>query len=84
MVLGRLSQLSVHHLAKLEHPAAVKRWRELLETVNTAIGVRIPTTLNLEGQSYFALGYYQMSARIRQNRAERRAEYKNMLEREEI
>lgn len=76
LVLGRLSQLSVHHLAKLENPAAAKRWRELLEQVNTAIGDQIPTTLDLEKQSYFALGYYQMLARIRREKNERIANAK--------
>jgi NAD(P)-dependent dehydrogenase (short-subunit alcohol dehydrogenase family) len=42
--------------------------RELLEQVHSAIGPVIPTTLNLEKQSYFALGYYQMYAKMRQDR----------------
>lgn len=67
LVLGRLSQLSVHHLAKIEYSNI---FRKLLEQVNTAIGPEIPTTLDLEKQSYFALGYYQMSAKMRHDRTE--------------
>ena len=66
LVLGRLSQLSIHHLAKLTYP---KVFTELLEAVHTAIGEQIPVTLDLEKQSYFALGYYQMTAKIHHDRA---------------
>ena len=67
LVLGRLSQLSVHHLPKIEYAHIFTR---LLEEVYTSIGPEIPTTLNLEKQSYFALGYYQMSAKMRSDRME--------------
>lgn len=70
LVLGRLSQLSVHHLAKIESRYLQRHYRELLEEVNAAIGPEVPTTLDLEKQSCFALGYYQMSARIRRERIE--------------
>ena len=33
----------------------------------------IPATLNLEQQSYFALGYYQMGAKLSQEKKERSA-----------
>lgn len=68
LVLGRLSQMNVHHLAKIENKFYQNLYRELLEQVHTAIGPVIPTTLNLEKQSYFALGYYQMYAKMRQDR----------------
>lgn len=70
LVLGRLSHMSIHHLAKIESPFYQNLYRELLEQVHTAIGPVIPTTLNLEKQSYFALGYYQMFAKMRQDRME--------------
>lgn len=79
LVLGRLSQLSVHHLSKIESRFYQNRYRELLEQVNAAIGSIIPTTLDLEKQSYFALGYYQMFAKIRQDRTEA-ATKKNLQE----
>lgn len=52
LVLGRLSHMSVHHLAKIENKFYQNLYRELLEQVHTAIGPAIPTTLNLEKQSY--------------------------------
>lgn len=70
LVLGRLSHMSIHHLAKIESPFYQNLYRELLEQVHTAIGPVIPATLNLEKQSYFALGYYQMFAKMRQDRME--------------
>lgn len=68
LVLGRLSQISVHHLEKIKFASY---FENLLEQVHTAIGSEIPATLNLEKQSYFALGYYQMSARLHREKLER-------------
>ena len=70
LVLGRLSQLAVHHLDKIEYKTVANYYSGLLEAVSAAIGSAIPVTLTLEGQSYFALGYYQMSAKISFERAE--------------
>ena len=71
LVLGRLSQLSVHHLEKIEYKSVADYYNQLLETISGAIGEHIPVTLDLEKQSYFALGYYQMSAKIRIETRER-------------
>lgn len=76
LVLGRLSQMSVHHLEKIEVKKAADRYRELLDECSTAIGDRIPITLNLVQQSYFALGYYQMQAKLAYEKSERIAEAK--------
>ncbi len=70
LVLGRLSQLSVHHLEKINHHGIREYYKKLLEATNSAIGGEIPTALDLQKQSYFALGYYQMLARIRHERME--------------
>lgn len=70
LVLGRLSHMSIHHLAKIDNKFYQKLYRELLEQVHSAIGTVIPATLNLEKQSYFALGYYQMYAKMRRDRIE--------------
>ena len=70
-MLGRLSQLSVHHLEKIEYKSVADYYNQLLETISGAIGEHIPVTLDLEKQSYFALGYYQMSAKIRIETRER-------------
>ncbi len=61
LVLGQLSRLSVYHLDKLEHSGYL---RDYLEELYTAVGDSIPATLTLEQQSYFALGFYQMTARM--------------------
>lgn len=70
LVLGSLSRMSVHHLSKIDQKFYQNLYRELLEQVYGAIGPVIPTTLNLEKQSYFALGYYQMFAKMRKDRIE--------------
>lgn len=80
LVLGRLSQLSVHHLAKISY---ARIFTDLLEQVNSSIGPEIPITLVLEKQSYFALGYYQMSARIQKEKRERIEAAKNKNVQEE-
>lgn len=73
LVIGRLSQLSVHHLEKLESKstAAANRYRDQLAQCSVSIGNSVPTTLNLAQQSYFALGYYQMQAKLSQETKER-------------
>lgn len=73
LVLGRLSQLSVHHLEKLESKSTVaaNRYRDQLAQCSVSIGNSVPTTLNLAQQSYFALGYYQMQAKLSQETRER-------------
>ena len=62
MVLGQLSHRSVHHLEKMENRWLANRYVEYLQRLSVAAGVNIPTTLTLQEQSYFALGYYQMGA----------------------
>ena len=68
LVLGRLAKMSTHHLAKLEKPAA-KAYEARLADISARIG-EIPTVLALPEQSLFALGYYQMSAAMNQERRE--------------
>ena len=63
LVIGTLSKMSVHHLEKIENKWLANQLKEQLSEVSTAICGQIPTTLNLEGQSEFALGYYQMCAK---------------------
>lgn len=65
-VLGRLAQLSVHHLRKLDQGLAAK-FRRILDSLAQQMGAReIPTTLNIEQQAQFALGYYQQRAALYQ------------------
>lgn len=63
-VIGRLAQLSQHHLAKLEGGLAVYYERMLAETYDKIGGRSIPAALNAQQQSEFALGYYQKRANM--------------------
>lgn len=73
LVLGRLAKMSTHHLAKLENPAVAKAYEARLADISARIGDRVPTVLALPEQSLFALGYYQMTAAMNQERRERYA-----------
>lgn len=64
LVLGKLSVLSQYHLSKIENKAFVNRYERMLSEIAIQIGTSLPTTLNLEKQSQFALGYYQQRAAI--------------------
>lgn len=70
LVLGRLAKMSTHHLAKLENSAA-KVYESRLADIGARIGDQIPTVLALPEQSLFALGYYQMTAAMNQERRKR-------------
>lgn len=86
LVLGRLSQLSVHHLEKLESKwaGAAYRYREQLAQCSVSIGDEVPTTLNLAQQSYFALGYYQMQAKLSKETRERIATNKEKKQNQQV
>lgn len=71
LVLGQLARMSNYHLAKLEGRKTY--FAALRDQVACAIGDRIPTVLRPEQQAYFALGYYQMCAKLEQDRRARRA-----------
>ncbi len=64
LVLGRLGRTSQHHMAKLEKKDRI--WYEgVLADIHAKLGDGPPRTLDLEGQSLFALGYYQQIAHMR-------------------
>lgn len=64
LVLGRLTTTSQHHLAKLE--GGLPHWYEdQIAAIWGAIKDSVPSTLSLEQQSLFALGYYQQMAAMR-------------------
>jgi len=67
LVLGRLTRLSQHHLAKLakDSPGLAYWFNTQLAEVWKALGKTLPRTLSLEEQSLFALGYYQQLAASR-------------------
>jgi CRISPR-associated protein Csd1 len=67
LILGRLSRLSMFHLNKLD--AGLAHWFESkLAGIWARIADRPPTTLTLEEQSLFALGYYQQMAADRKGK----------------
>ena len=72
LVLGQLSKLSNYHIGKLSNWQK-KDYAELRDQVACAIGDNVPTVLSPELQSYFALGYYQMCAKIAKDRRIRAA-----------
>mgnify|MGYP004651776397 CR=1 FL=1 len=80
LVIGQLSSRSNHHLEKMENTWLAEKYREKLQEVSVALGTDIPATLNLEQQSYFALGYYQMGALLNREKNERIAAKKAAAE----
>lgn len=64
LVLGRIAQLSNHHLAKLDNINAIRYYDKHLNELYAAIGNDIPLTLSLVQQSYFALGYRQYALKL--------------------
>lgn len=64
LVLGRLTRTSQFHISKLDGGLAY--WYESkIAGIWGRIKDVIPTTLSLEEQSLFALGYYQQIAELR-------------------
>jgi CRISPR-associated protein Csd1 len=61
LVLGRLTRTAHFHLNKLE-PGLARWFENRLAGIWNEIRDRVPPTLTLEGQSLFALGYYQQIA----------------------
>ncbi len=72
LVLGRLTRLSQHHLARMakDRPGLAYWFNSQLAEVWNALGKDLPRTLSLEEQSLFALGYYQQMAYNRTKQSE--------------
>ena len=64
LVIGKLSQLSQYHLAKMERGLAIYYERILAEIYQNIGRQEIPTVLTMMQQTEFALGYYQQKADI--------------------
>ncbi|MBZ0168592.1 CRISPR-associated protein (Cas_Csd1) [Candidatus Methylomirabilis lanthanidiphila] len=64
LMIGRLVANAKNHLNKLE-PGLIWWYENEIAAVMGHIGERLPRTLDLEGQSLFALGYYQQLAHSR-------------------
>lgn len=67
MVLGRLTQLSQHHLTKIGGGLAYY-FEQKIAAIWGEINDSVPETLALAEQSLFALGYYQEMAELRKPR----------------
>ena len=67
LVIGRLTTLSNHHLGKIagENRKRATEFKELIADIFNAVGGEPPLTLNMKGQTLFALGYYQQIAHNR-------------------
>lgn len=65
LVIGRLVANAQHHLNKIESKGLVNWYENMIAEVMSKIGTSIPATLGLEGQTLFALGYYQQKAALR-------------------
>lgn len=61
LILGRLIRGAQYHLNKLEKGHAVWYEKQLSE-IMSRLGSNLPGTLTLEGQTLFALGYYQQKS----------------------
>ncbi len=64
LVLGRLEMIEKHHIAKIEWGALARFFESSLNEVYSCLGEDLPKVLDLEEQTYFAIGYRQMCARI--------------------
>ena len=73
LVFGRLLRGVQYHLGKLDSPLA-RFFDERLGEITKAIGGSMPATLDLEGQTLFALGYYHQLISMRQYAKQRNAE----------
>ena len=80
LVIGTLSHRAKNHLGNLS--AGTRRYYEnLLGELTLKMDVHhLPVTLNLEQQTEFSLGYYQMIARLNREAMERREAKKQAAE----
>jgi len=69
LVMGRLFRNAQFHLAKAKEGAA-ENVRKDFEGLSTALGIKFPSSLSLEQQGRFALGYYHQKADYRRRSAE--------------
>lgn len=84
LVLGQLERMAKIYLEKLDSPAAIQGYEEHLNEVSCFFTPEhpLPSALNLEEQSYFALGYRQMSAKLTKEEKERKAEVNQKKQKE--
>lgn len=66
LVLGRLVRNAQNHLGKPEMRGKTSEIEDWLKEIHGKLKDNMPSTLTLEEQSLFALGYYQQLARLNQ------------------
>lgn len=71
LVMGRLFRNAQFHLAKAGGGLA-ENTRKDFEEISSALGKTFPTSLDLEAQGRFALGYYHQKADYRRRTTERK------------
>ena len=71
LVMGRLFRNAQFHLTKAEGGVA-ENVRKDFEAITCALGDQFKSTLTLEEQGRFALGFYHQKAEYRRRTAERR------------
>jgi CRISPR-associated protein Csd1 len=71
LVLGQLSRLSNYHLAQMDNKWLASVYQEDLQQLYTLLGNDVPVALEPKEQAYFALGYYQMCAKLNKEKADR-------------
>lgn len=71
LVMGRLFRNAQFHLSKAGGGVA-ENVRKDFETIASSLGYSFPSTLDLEAQGRFALGYYHQKANYRKRTAERK------------
>jgi len=82
LVLGRLTRTSQFHLNKLD-PGLAHWYENRIADIWCRIKDAVPSTLDLEEQSIFALGYYQQIASRRPDRSTGLSDEKNEEENRE-
>ena len=76
MVMGRLFRNAQFHLAKTSGGVA-ENVRKDFEFITAELGDHFPSSLDLEGQGRFALGYYHQKAEYRRRSMERKEQAAN-------
>ena len=71
LVMGRLHRNAQFHLAKAGGGIA-ENVRKDFEEISGALGKKFPSSLDLDAQGRFALGYYHQKADYRRRTAERK------------
>jgi CRISPR-associated protein Csd1 len=64
LVVGRLMRNAQYHIQKIDSKGLAYWYEQQIAEIATKLGDGLPATLSLEGQTLFALGYYQQKAEM--------------------